>query len=76
MLWLELLNYYLTLAMSNVTECLQSRVKLKHEREDIYINACHVNVPEADRQYILTQGKHSLCLTVCFCLSLLSRQRP
>lgn len=40
----------------NVLAYDQSRVKLKYEREDIYINACHVNVPEADRQYILTQG--------------------
>lgn len=40
----------------NVLAYDQSRVKLKYKRDEIYINACYVNVPDADRKYILTQG--------------------
>eukprot|EP00088_Acartia_fossae_P037412 TRINITY_DN3857_c0_g1_i2.p1 TRINITY_DN3857_c0_g1~~TRINITY_DN3857_c0_g1_i2.p1 ORF type:complete len:394 (-),score=69.50 TRINITY_DN3857_c0_g1_i2:348-1529(-) len=41
----------------NVLPYDHTRVKLKHNsEEDIYINASHVRVPEANREYILAQG--------------------
>jgi len=40
----------------NVLPYDHTRVKLKYQREDVFINASHVRVPEANRDYILTQG--------------------
>lgn len=41
----------------NVLPYDHTRVKLKHKSdEDLYINASHVRVPDANREYILAQG--------------------
>lgn len=40
----------------NVVPYDQTRVKISRGLENIYINANHVSVPEANRKYILTQG--------------------
>ena len=41
----------------NVLPYDHSRVRLKYLDREIYINANYVRVPEANRKYILTQGK-------------------
>ena len=41
----------------NVSAYDHSRVHISHNNEDLYINANLVRSTEADRKYILTQGK-------------------
>ena len=40
----------------NVLAYDQSRVVISHDDKELYINANLVKVPEAGREYILTQG--------------------
>lgn len=48
----------------NVSAYDHSRVRLSLNDEDIYINANLVKAPEAERHYILSQGK-ILCVIKC-----------
>merc|ERR1719410_470707 len=52
----------------NVLAYDHSRVHVSHNNEDLYINANLVRATEADRKYILTQGKRTYCLSkYCKC---------
>ncbi len=46
----------------NVLPYDHSRVRLKYLDREIYINANYVRVPEANRKYILTQGKLQIAI--------------
>lgn len=53
----------------NVSAYDHSRVVISHNSADLYINANIVKAPEADREYILTQGALEIYmedeLTIC-----------
>ena len=53
----------------NVSAYDHSRVVISHNSADLYINANIVKAPEADREYILTQGVLKIYmedeLTIC-----------
>ena len=44
----------------NVITYDHSRVIVQHDDKEIYINASVVKVPQANREYILSQGKETV----------------